>query len=400
MRITQAGVRRLVHAGAIVTVLASVGTLAGCARKAEPGDPLDGLTRAESARFDRGKQVFEREFAPETGLGPLFNSTSCRECHEDPATGGSGDEVEVHATAFHPQGAGGRGDGCSQLVEEGGFVVQQHVTPALHDALGIDAEPVPAHATATGRRTTPSILGFGLLDAVRDETILAHADPEDRDHDGISGRPNRFTDGRIGRFGRKAFVPTLREFTAGAFLIEQGITSPAQPVEGSIGGRPIPPGVDPSPDPELSRDDLDLATDFVRFLAPPVRGAAGLGVIRGAWLFRATGCAACHVPELETGKDDVRALRHREVNAYTDLLLHDMGPDLADICLGLAAPSEFRTEPLMGLRLRKHFLHDGRTDSIEKAIGLHGGEATASRGRFEALSAEERQALLRFLASL
>ena len=96
----------------------------------------------------------------------------------------------------------------------------------------------------------------------------------------------------------------------------------------------------------------------------------------------------------------MRALRHREVAAYTDLLLHDMGRDLADICLGQATPSEFRTEPLMGLRLRTHFLHDGRAESIETAIRLHGGEATSARDRFNALSAEERQALLKFLGSL
>jgi len=400
MRITRADVWRLLRAGAIVSALAAMGVLDGCARRTQPGDPLPGLTRAERDRFERGKQVFEREFTPETGLGPLFNSTSCRECHEDPATGGSGDEIEVHATAFRPAGAGSKGDVCDQLAAEGGPVVQQHVTPALHDALGIDAEPVPAHATGTARRTAPSILGFGLLDAVPDETILAYADPEDRDHDGISGRPNRFTDGRIGRFGRKAFVPTLREFNPGAFLIEQGITNPAQPVEETIGGRPIPAGVDPTPEPELSQEDLDLAIDFVRFLAPPPRGGTGLDVLRGGRLFRAAGCADCHVPALETGKSDVRALRHREVAAYTDLLLHDMGRDLADICLGQATPSEFRTEPLMGLRLRTHFLHDGRAESIETAIRLHGGEATSARDRFNALSAEERQALLKFLGSI
>ena len=400
MRITRPDPWRLLRAGLILSALAATGVLEGCTPKTQPGDPLPGLTRAERDRFDRGKQVFEREFTPETGLGPLFNSTSCRECHEDPATGGSGDEIEVHATAFRPAGAADREPVCDQLAGEGGPVVQQHVTPALHGALGIDAEPVPAHASATGRRTSPSILGFGLLDAVSDEAILAHADPEDRDHDGISGRPNRFTDGRIGRFGRKGFVPTLREFIPGAFLIEQGITSPAQPVEETIGGRPIPPGVDPTPEPELSLEDLQLATDFVRFLAPPARGAPGPDVRRGGRLFSAARCAVCHVPALKTGKNDVRALRRREVAAYTDLLLHDMGPDLADICLGLATPSEFRTEPLMGLGLRTHFLHDGRAESIETAIRLHGGEATSARDRFNALSAEERQALLKFLGSI
>jgi CxxC motif-containing protein (DUF1111 family) len=407
VRITRGHVSRILRAGVIVCALVAIGGASDCARKPKPGEPLPGLKRSERARFDRGKGVFAREFTPETGLGPLFNSTSCAECHEDPATGGSGDEVEIHATAFHPPGAsqphapsGAGQDACDPLVDEGGPVIQQHVTPALHDATGIDAEPVPARATGTGRRTTPSILGFGLLDSVPDEEILARADPDDRDHDGISGRPNRFTDGRLGRFGRKGFVPSLREFTAGAFVIEQGITNPAQPAEETIGGRPIPSGVDPVPEPELSQEDLDLAVDFVRFLAPPEHGAGGLAVVHGGGLFASIGCASCHVPVLRTGTSDARSLRRREVAAYTDLLLHDMGPDLADICLGLATPSEFRTEPLMGLRLRKHFLHDGRAATIEEAIRLHAGEATASREKFQALRAEERREVLGFLGSL
>src|SRR5437867_7831279 len=199
------------RAGTIASALAVIGILAGCARPPQPGDPLPGLQRSERARFDRGKEVFKREFTPETGLGPLFNSTSCSECHEEPATGGSGDEVEVHATAFliRSPGGGGRGGpapACDPLTDQGGPVVQQHVTPALHDALGIDAEPVPPRATATGRRTTPSLPGFGLLDAVPAQTLLALADPDDRDRDGISGRPNYSAAGRAGLFGRNALV--------------------------------------------------------------------------------------------------------------------------------------------------------------------------------------------------
>jgi len=366
----------------------------GCAPRQEPGEPLRGLTRAEHGRFLKGRAVFTREFAPEAGLGPLFNSTSCAECHEEPVPGGSGDEIEIHATAALPDGS------CDALLDAGGPVYQQHVTPALGAALGIEAEPIPDRATARGRRSSPSLLGLGMLDAVPDEAILAHADPDDRDHDGISGRPNRFGDGRLGRFGRKAFVPTLREFTAAAFLIEQGITSPAQPAEETVAGTPLPPGVDPAPEPELSQDDLLLGLDFVRFLAPPapIRTARFTG--RGEDLFERIGCAACHLPVLRTGDSPVRALRNRKVKAYTDLLLHDMGPGLADICLGLATPGEFRTEPLMGLRFSEKFLHDGRAASIEEAIRLHGGEAVASRDRFATLPAADREALLAFLKQL
>src|SRR5439155_23599793 len=102
------------------------------------------------------------------------------------------------------------------------------------------------------------------------------------------------------------------------------------------------------------------------------------------------GCAGCHIPTLQTGPSKVSALKNQTFFAYTDLLLHDMGPDLSDICIGLATPSEFRTEPLIGLRFVKHYLHDGRAKTFELAIGLHGGEAAAARDRFKKLSANEQ----------
>jgi CxxC motif-containing protein (DUF1111 family) len=272
-------------------------------------------------------------------------------------------------------------------------------TPALKAALGIDSEPVPA-GVQVAVRTSPDVFGFGLLDAVPDAAILAYADPDDRDGDGISGRPNRFFDGRIGRFGRKAFVPTLREFVAGAFVIEQGITNPGAPAEETIGGQPIPPGVDPLPEPELTQGDLDAATAFVAFLAPPEPKKLSKTAKRGREVFFSAGCASCHVPRLKTEDNPVDALKHREVAAYSDLLLHDMGPELADICFGLAIPSEFRTEPLMGLRFLEQFLHDGRAKTLEEAIKLHGGEGSASRDRFKNLPAPDQAALIDFLKSL
>jgi CxxC motif-containing protein (DUF1111 family) len=366
----------------------------GCAKPAHPGDPISGLTREQHDRFRRGRAVFDSVFTPETGLGPLFNSAACGECHEDPVSGGSGDEIEVHATAFHLDGI------CDPLASEGGPVIQQDATPALQAALGIDKEPMPKDATARGLRSSLALFGRGLLDAVPDSDIASYQDPDDRNHDGISGRVNRFVDGRIGRFGRKAFVPALDEFNAGAFAIEQGITNPAVPTEESIGGDSIPAGVDPTPEPEINQEALDLTTDFVRFLAPPSplrqSGAAG----KGRHLFDRIGCASCHFPTLRTGRNPVRALDRRQFFAYTDLLLHDMGPDLADICLGLAEPSEFRTEPLIGLHLAHHFLHDGRADSLEQAIELHGGEGSRARDRFKALTPKERGALIAFLKTL
>jgi len=364
-----------------------------CKKPVKPGDPLPDLTGDQLARFTRGKVVFDSVFTPHTGLGPLFNSNSCGECHEDPVAGGTGDEVEVHATLF-------KGGMCDPLVQEGGPVIQQHTTPALKAKLGIDREPFPPSANARASRTTPVVFARGLMDLVPDSAILAYADSEDRNHDGVHGRPNHSVDGRIGRFGRKAFVPTLADFNAGAFVAEMGITNPAQPTEENIGGKPIPPGVDSTADPEITQEQLDVTDDFVRFLAAPTPAKLGRDGRRGRDLFSKIGCTGCHIPTLRTGASPIQALNRREFAAYTDLLIHDMGQDLADICLGQAAPADFRTEPLLGLRDVKRFLHDGRAATIDQAIELHGGEGSGARDRFKALTAEDRAAVVAFLTSL
>jgi CxxC motif-containing protein (DUF1111 family) len=370
-----------------------------CRRPPKPGDALPGLSAAERARFDRGRLVFDSVFSPETGLGPLFNANACAECHEDPVAGGTGDEVERHASAYHPELAP-KLRACDELAALGGPVYQNHVTPALKAALAIDSEALPPQATGVAARTTPIIFGFGLLDAVPDSVILAYADPDDRDRDGISGRPNRFFDGRLGRFGRKALVPALSEFNEGALLLEQGVTSPALPTEETVAGQPLPAGTDPAADPELPREATDVLTAFVQLLAPPAPLKLSAEAREGKVIFARISCNRCHVPALITGDSPIAALRRREIAAYTDLLLHDMGPDLADICLGLATPAEFRTEPLMGLHLRSKFLHDGRATTPEQAIEAHGGEGSRARDLFKALAPRERAALIAFLKTL
>jgi CxxC motif-containing protein (DUF1111 family) len=380
------------RAASLAAVSAATAALViACAGSLKPGDPIRGLTRAQRDQFNRGRVVFDSTFKPETGLGPLFNEASCGECHKDPVAGGTGDDVELHATMLLPEGV------CDPLVEQGGFVIQGFATPALKAALGIDKEPVPPDPAKKAQRTTPVVFARGLLDAVPDREILSHADPDDRNHDGISGRVNRSVDGRIGRFGRKGFVPTLREFNAGAFVAEMGITNPIVPTEESIGGKPIPPGVDPTPEPEINQQQTDDANAFVQFLAPPTPlGGGG----EGRELFKRVGCVACHFPTLKTGDSPIAALRHKEFAAFTDLLIHDMGPEMADICLGLAQPSEFRTEPLVGLRFLTSFLHDGRANSLEKAIAAHSGEASGARDRYNRLKPAQQAALITYLKTL
>jgi CxxC motif-containing protein (DUF1111 family) len=372
---------------------------AAACRQPKLGDTLPGITTAQRAQFDSGLVIFDSTFTPQVGLGPLFNASGCGECHEDPITGGGGDEVEHHAAVFHPELAGAM---CDELADKGGPVFQDSLTPALHAALGIDREPRPPDATVVAERSTPDVFGFGLLDAVPDSVILSYADPEDTNHDGISGRPNRFFDGRLGRFGRKALVPTLREFNDGAFQIEIGITNPSVPVEGTVGPDSVPAGTDPAPDPEIGARALVLTDAFVRLLAPPAPLKQSREAQHGRDVFAQVGCTGCHIPTLTTGDNPIAALRHKTVAAYTDLLLHDMGPELGagDICFGLATASEFRTEPLMGLRFATHFMHNGRATTPQQAIEMHAGEGARARDLFAALPAADRAALLAFLKTL
>ncbi len=374
--------------------ITAAGALGACPKPPAAGDPLADLTPAELERFTLGRAVFERVFTDSAGLGPIFNAESCVECHEDPRPGGNGDESETHATLMRPDGT------CDLLTALGGPVFQAHATAALTRATGLESEPIPDEANVRAVRTAPDVFGFGLLNAIPERDILRRADPDDGDHDGISGRANRFTDGRVGRFGRKALLPELDGFNAGALVIEMGLTNPDFPIEETIGDKPIPKGVDPTPEPELDAESLARLNDFVRFLAPPPPLPLTHEGERGRVLFGKLGCESCHTPAFVTGVNKVRALDRRVVRPYSDLLLHDMGAERGDICLGLASASEFRTEPLMGLHLATRFLHDGAASTIQEAIELHAGEAAKSRERFRKLAPHEQLALLEFLRSL
>src|SRR5262245_4096020 len=362
------------------------------------GEPRAGLTPHQMTQFLAGKKAFQRVFEPKDGLGPLFNANSCGECHEDPVLGGTGDEVEVHATRF------GGPNACDPLFHEGGPVIQQDATPLLR-ALGIEKEQIPPSATSQARRSTPALFGFGLLDAIPEKTLLDHEDPHDANGDGIYGRANRTIDGRVGRFGRKAAVATLLEFNAGAYPQEMGITTPMSPVEETLNGKPVPPETDPAPDPEITNEDVELATAFTRFLAPPppqlfTNSEDKYLAARGKKLFEELKCAVCHIPVMKTGPSPIKALNYKYVALYSDMLLHAMGSELADICLEQAHPSEFRTEMLMGLRFRETFLHDGSAKTVQEAIERHDGEARRSRDKFKALSESDKKALLKFLETI
>ncbi len=398
-------VKRGFHRRSRAPILATLfGGLLACgsgqdAVSGEPGTPVHGLQPAELNRFHAGRELFEKVYSPEEGLGPLFNENQCSACHTLPATGGTtGFERVVKATRFLRPGA------CDLLVHEGGENVRTQATPQLRSH-SIDRQPMPASASEIGRFTPPFLFGLGLIEAIPEEAILGRADSGDADGDGISGRVGRTVGGRLARFGRKAEFAAIREFVESALRLEMGLTTPTRPNEEPIPGIAAPLHVDPARDPEVGQETVDLLTTFVRFLNAPAparpRSPAHRDTMEaGRRLFDGLRCAACHTPSMRTGRSDVGALSRKTVTLYSDLLLHDLGPALANVCASTATPTELRTAMLMGLRHRDRLLHDGRTADLREAILTHGGEALRARDAFARLSWARQEYVLIFLRSL
>jgi CxxC motif-containing protein (DUF1111 family) len=371
------------------------------------GESLSGLTPQQQAAFTAGRQQFATMETREEGLGPVFNGKSCAECHAQPAVGGASPDLETSVVVR----IGAMLDGAfDPLVQYGGPVLQRRSLREDDPTYPIPGEVVPPQATLVSHRITPPLFGAGLIEAISDAQILSRSDPNDLNGDGISGRPNLVFNpetGRteIGRFGWKAHVSTLHLFAGDAYLNEMGITNPTFPHENLPQGQPIPPGYESIPEREgkLEDDGEDVAkfADFMRLLSPLPRAAITTGARRGETLFAQIGCVSCHTPAMTTGDHPIAALRNQTVRLYSDLLLHDMGPALADgMVMGSATGSEWRTTPLWGISHRKFFLHDGRALTFADAILLHGGEAQAARDRFARLSPGERESLVAFLGSL
>lgn len=364
----------------------------------EPGTPLIGLSEAETARFHAGRALFNKIFTPAEGLGPAFNENQCSACHTSPAAGGTtGFERVAKATRFATPAA------CDLMRDEGGENIRTRTTPPLR-AHGVTHELSPPDATETGRFLPPFLFGLGLIEAIPETTIAARADPDDEDGDGISGRAARSPDGRLTRFGHKADVATIEDFTRSALLLEMGLTSRPGDRDLVSGAMP-PPGTDPVREPEVDSIVVALLTDFARFLAPPApaepRSQEQADTLAtGRRLFERVGCTGCHTPSMRTASHDVTALSRRTIHLYSDLLLHDMGPELANVCAQDADPRELRTSPLMGLQHREFFLHDGRALDLRDAILEHGGEAESARDAFARLPWMAQEFVIIFLRSL
>lgn len=360
------------------------------------GDPLAGLTSGQQTRFFVGKTEFEDVETVADGLGPVFNDRSCANCHNATAIGGGSAITETRFGTI----TSGRFDPLTQL---GGSLIQsQGIGPT--GSCNYVGETVPAAATiVAGRRTTP-LFGLGLVDAVPDETFQELAEDEDED-DGVAGRVNIVTNlstGRpaVGKFGWKAQVPTLFQFSGDAYLNEMGITNPQFPNESCPQGNCASLACNPVPGLNDDGEGVEKFTDFMTFLAPPPRGPITPDVTAGEHLFRTAGCASCHRPTLRTGPNPVAALNRVTFHPYSDFLLHDMG-NLGDgIEQSRANGRQMRTSPLWGVRVISRFLHDGRASTLEQAILAHDGQARRARNRFAGLSASDKNRLIAFLNSL
>ena len=372
--------------------------LAGCASieaplvEGEPGTPLPGLTDEQLLRFREGRALFGRAFTPEEGLGPNFNQARCVACHDLPESGGHGAEPVTRISHYDPD------TGCDPLTRVGGGLLQSMIVPAMREA-GLRPERTPAEASAVTLMFPPQLFGLGLVEAVAGGGILSRADPEDIDGDGISGRPGLAPDGRLARFGLRATHVTLESFIEEAIRVEMGLTTPEHPDEILPNGEPLPPGMDPAPDPEVGDSDIALLADYVRFLAPIQRATPTADPV-GEEIFRDIGCADCHTPTMTTASNDNPALDRKRFRIYSDLLLHDMGRELADICTPGSVPGEWRTTPLVGLGVRNQFLHHGQAHDFSLVMEMHGGEASVARDAFNRLSPAGRQRLATFLKSL
>ncbi|MHC5108687.1 MAG: di-heme oxidoredictase family protein [Planctomycetota bacterium] len=362
------------------TPVADVGEYAG---------PFREMDEEETARYTRGRELFDREFGFDTGAGglqstdgsTLFNGDSCRACHFAPVIGGAG-----------PAGVNVMRHGS---MDDDGIFVAPLETPntILHKVslVGDDVPRAGEDVNVFEHRQTPAAFGLGLIEAISDETIIANADPDDEDMDGISGRAHILEDGRLGRFGWKAQVPSIAEFVRDAMAAEIGLTVAAQ--DGLTFG--ITEDNDEVPDPELQLSEAEDLAFFISMMAGPPRQAIEdeQSVANGETLFGTVGCTSCHIPSM-TGSLG-------EVPLYSDLLLHEiLAEGQAGIGDGDATPREFRTAPLWGISQTGPYFHTGQADTIDEAIRMHDGEAAGVRGAYEALSDDERADLLAFLGSL
>ena len=408
--------------------------------------PAPNLSTAALEKHLDGDVEFEAVFvtAPaevNPGLGPIYNNISCVNCHSRDGRGRPPDDGRLVSMLFRlslpnaeneqsgkpPIPVPGYGTQLNNRAiygtpAEGNVKISYSEEPLVTaDGTRIhlrypkytitDAyHPLPEDVELSPR-VAPVVFGLGLLEAIPEETILTIADEADINEDGISGRPNYVWDTvekqyKLGRFGWKANQPNLLQQVASAYHDDMGLTTSLFLLENSYGQTQLKEN---STIPEISDEILDVVTFYVQTLAVPARRRVdNPEVMYGEQLFAQAQCSSCHIPTLRTGVlKGVPSVSNQTIHPYTDLLLHDMGPELADNRPDFHANGrEWRTPPLWGIGLVRtvnghtNFLHDGRARNLMEAILWHGGEAEKSREITLQMSKTERDALIAFLESL
>jgi CxxC motif-containing protein (DUF1111 family) len=408
------------------------------------GSPIAGLTTNQLAFFNTGQDDFQEIQSvlgsiPGTGngLGPTFNGESCGQCHAQPSTGGTSPFANPQIGAASAEGATNQvpffitPDGpvrearfpfTSDLRHPDGGVHDLFTITGRSDAAGCKlAQPDFAEAAKNENlifRIPTPVFGAGLIELITDSTIRGNIrSHSDRKRDlGIFGRPNtNGNDGTITRFGWKAQNKSLEIFSGEAYNVEMGVTNELfqterdQTAKCQFNGTPEDITHFDDDGSEIPSDVTKFAI-FMRFLDQPQPAPSTSSTARGQHVFHDIGCALCHTPSLATGQSSIAALSNIQANLFSDLLLHHMGPRLADnVSQGAAGGDEFRTAPLWGLGQRIFFLHDGRTADLVKAIHSHSSnrnnqypdsEANAVIDNYRRLPVQDQQDLLNFLRSL
>lgn len=350
---------------------------------------------ATEADVRGGKLLFDRPWRVPAGqdeLGPLLNARSCAACHP----GGSAGAPVAPALVLRTRGDAVLGRQLQPIALAG--AVAETLPEPWSRQVDVDGTILTVRSWGAGDRVlaarlAPSLRGAGLLALIPVGLLRQSADPADRDGDGVSGQMG------AGRFGAKAEHATLSEAVESALTLDMGLATEGHPATAGDCTSAQPECLAAAGDgvPVAARS-IERLVAYVEALRPPPTATAPAG--EGRRLFAQAGCAACHAgPYVIPSDPGITGRPSEAIAPFTDLLLHDLGPGLAD---PFAAPEagEWRTPPLWGLRLRVAYLHDGRATSLAEAVAWHDGEAAASRRRFAALAAAERAALLAFLAGL
>jgi CxxC motif-containing protein (DUF1111 family) len=408
------------------------------------GHAVPGMNARDSRVHSQGDAAFGQTFVSDPaprfgGLGPVYNNVSCISCHHNdgkgtPTAGTVTSSLLIRVSTGARDGFGGPAplDGYGNQVQD---LSIHSAAPEAKVSIVYSDKPVtyPDGKTVTLRspvytllnaympmsgytlspRLAPPVFGLGLLEDIPESTLAGFAQANAQRTDGIKGHVNYVHNPQTGqrepgRFGLKANTATIFVQVASAYHQDMGITSSLFPLESCYGQPQMTAVLNPGK-PNLPDSILNQVVFYVRSLAVPARrDIDNPQVIKGQQLFTQIQCSGCHIPTLRTGVDfTLSQLSNQRIHPYTDLLLHDMGPDLADGYTDyLAGGNDWKTPALWGIGLFEKtngtafYLHDGRARSLEEAILWHGGEAKGSRDQFTQLSESDRQALIRFLRSL